>query len=75
MRKCNCVRNLDTPLVCAKKHRQHFEDIIAIQVCGERVLSENRLERRRQNDQKGQEVEGVERVKTKRERELESTVK
>ena len=53
MRRRNCVRNLDTPLVCAKKQRQHFEDIIAIQVCGERVLSENRLERRRQNDQRG----------------------
>ena len=75
MRRRNCVRNLDTPFVCAKKHRQYFEDIIAIQVCGERVLSENRLERRRQNDQRRQEVERVERVKTKRERELESIVK
>ena len=33
-----------------------------IQVRGERVLSENRLERKRQSDQRKQEVKGVKRV-------------
>ena len=38
------------------------EDIVIIQVRGERVLSENRLERKRQSDQRKQEVKGVKRV-------------
>ena len=38
------------------------EEIVLIQVRGERVLSENRLERKRQSDQRKQEVKGVKRV-------------
>ena len=38
------------------------EEIVIIQVRGERVLSENRLERKRQSDQRKQEVKGVKRV-------------
>ena len=33
-----------------------------IQVCGERVLSRNRVKRNRLNDRKKQEVKGVKRV-------------
>ena len=36
--------------------------IVLIKVRGERVLSENRLERKRQSDQRKQEVKGVKRV-------------
>ena len=38
------------------------EEIITIQVRGERVLSENRLKRKRQRERKKQEVKGVKRV-------------
>ena len=38
------------------------EEIVIIQVRRERVLSENRLERKRQSDQRKQEVKGVKRV-------------
>ena len=38
------------------------KEIVIIQVRGERVLSENRLERKRQSDQRKQEVKGVKRV-------------
>ena len=38
------------------------EKIVIIQVRGERVLSENRLERKRQSGQRKQEVKGVKRV-------------
>ena len=38
------------------------EEIVIIQVRGERVLSENRLERKRQSGQRKQEVKGVKRV-------------
>ena len=38
------------------------EEIITIQVRGERVLSENRLKRKRQRKRKKQEVKGVKRV-------------
>ena len=39
-----------------------------IQVRGERVLSESRLERKRKGDQRKQEVKGAERVKKTREK-------
>ena len=38
------------------------EEIVIIQVRGERVLIENRLERKRQRGQRKQEVKGVKRV-------------
>ena len=38
------------------------EEIVIIQVRGERVLNENRLERKRQSGQRKQEVKGVKRV-------------
>ena len=38
------------------------EEIVIIQVRGERVLSENRLERKRQRGQRKREVKGVKRV-------------
>ena len=38
------------------------EEIDIIQVRGEGILSENRLERKRQSDQRKQEVKGVKRV-------------
>ena len=38
------------------------EEIDIIQVRGEGTLSENRLERKRQSDQRKQEVKGVKRV-------------
>ena len=38
------------------------EEIVIIQVRGVRVLSENRLERKRQSGQRKQEVKGVKRV-------------
>ena len=55
-----------------------LEEIIIIQVRGERVLSESRLEREREreSDQKEQEEKCEERVeKLKHERELERTLK
>ena len=57
-----------------------LEEIIIIQVRGERVLSESRLERERErereSDQKEQEEKCEERVeKLKHERELERTIK
>ena len=39
------------------------EEIVIIQVRGERVLSENRLEGKRQSDQRKKEVKSVKRVK------------
>ena len=38
------------------------QEIVMIQVRGERVLSENGLERKRQSSQRKQEVKGVKRV-------------
>ena len=38
------------------------EEIDIIQVRGEGILSDNRLERKRQSDQRKQEVKGVKRV-------------
>ena len=38
------------------------EEIVIIQVRGERVLSGNRLERKRQSGQRKQELKGVKRV-------------
>ena len=38
------------------------EEIVIIQVRGERVLSENKLERKTQSGQRQQEVKGVERI-------------
>ena len=38
------------------------EEIDIIQVRGEGILSENKLERKRQSDQRKQEVKGVKRV-------------
>ena len=46
-----------------------------IQVCGERVLSENRMKRKRLSDQKKQEVKDVKRVEKKRARKSERTLK
>ena len=42
------------------------EEIVIIQVGGERVFSENRLERKIQSDQRKQEVKGVKRVEKTR---------
>ena len=46
-----------------------------IQVCGERVLSENRMKRKSLSDQKRQEVKYVKRVEKKRVSKLERTPK
>ena len=49
--------------------------IVIIQVGGERVLSENRLERKRLSYEKKQEVKGVKQVEKKRAVKLEMTPK
>ena len=46
-----------------------------IQVCGERVLSENRMKRKSLSDQKRQEVKYIKRVEKKRVSKLERTPK
>ena len=53
------------------------EEIDIIQVRGEGILSENRLERKRQGDQRKQEVKGVKRVEENAEesKKLERTLK
>ena len=40
-----------------------MEEIVLIQVRGERVLSENRLDRKRQSDQRNQPVHNVKKVR------------
>ena len=42
------------------------EEIVIIQVSGERVLSENRLDIKRQSDQRKQQVNGVKRKSLKK---------